>query len=287
MLRLCLLFQMFVTGMAATAANVHIAVSDIISDNISDTVQTLAEANSIEISVISIGSLPAMDALRRDEISLAVVAVPDDNELLDDTLKILPFAYSTAVVAVKEANPIDEVSFYDLRGIFGSDSDLNVETWGALQVQSLADRLIKPLIVQDEMGISIELFRHVVLAGDSMKLTVNQVIDSEIEEMLVNNVSSIAVLPHLPDNQAIKALMISTNPKSPAFGPTNDNVYYGDYPIRLPFQIVYKKDRESELTKTLRILLSDELTEALRANHLFVPPDTVRASFTKSLDLID
>jgi ABC-type phosphate transport system substrate-binding protein len=282
-----LLFLITVTGIAANAADIRIAVSDLIADDISETVQMLAEASSVEITVISIGSLPAKDALRLDEIFLAVVATPEGNELLDDTLEVFPFAYSTAVVAVSAANPVNEVSFYDLRSIFGSDSDLSAETWGELGVKNLADRLIQPLIMQDETDISTELFRSAVLKGEAMKLTVNQVLDSEIEEMLMNNVASVAVLPHLPDNEAIKALMISANSQSPAYGPTNDNVYYGDYPIRLSFQIIYKKDHESELVKTLRILMSDEVTESLRANHLFVPPDTIRTSFVNSLDLIE
>lgn len=279
--------QLFVTCTALNAVDVRIAVSDLISDDILESVQTLAEANSFEISTISAGSLPAMDALRLDEISLAVIALPDGKELSDDTFKTFPFAYKTAIIAVNKANPINEVSFDDLRGIFGSDPDLQVETWGELNVQSLADRLIKPLIAQDKAGISTELFRHVVLNGEAMKLTINEVINSEIEGMLVNNVSSVAVLPNLPDTGAIKALMISENSASPAFGPTNDNIYYKDYPIRLPFQIVYKKEREAELTKTLRILLSDELTKVLRADHLFVPPDTIRNSFVNSLNLVN
>jgi hypothetical protein len=279
--------KLLVTCTALNAVDVRIAVSDLIPDDVLEAVQTLAEANSFEISTISAGSLPAMDALRLDEISLAVVAMPDGKELSETIFKTFPFAYSTAIVAVSKANPINEVSFDDLIGIFGSDPDLHVETWGELKVQSLADRLIKPLVAQDKAGISTELFRHVVLNGDAMKLTINEVIHSEIEGILADNVSSVAVLPHLPDTGAIKALMISEDPESPAFGPTNDNIYYRDYPIRLPFQIVYKKEREAELTKTLCILLSDELTNMLRENHFFVPPDTIRNSFVNSLNLID
>ena len=80
--------------------------------------------------------------------------------------------------------------------------------------------------------------------------------------------------------------MISTDPQSPAFGPTNDNVYYGDYPIRLPFQIVYKEERETELSEILSMLLSDKVTDVLRANHLFVLPDAIRESFVSSLRLV-
>jgi hypothetical protein len=287
LLRLRFIFHMTVTCIVANAADVRIAVSDLIKEDVLEAIQSLADEDSVEMSVIRTGSLPAMEALRLDEISLAVIATPEGKVLSDNAFKTFPFAYSTAVIAVARANPINEVSFDDLRGIFGSDSSLSFETWGALGIQNLADRLIKPLIVQDKEGISAELFRYTVLQGEAMKLKVQEVIDAEIEEMLVNNLASIAVLPYLPDNDEIKALMVSADSDSPAFGPVNDNVYYGDYPIRLPFQIVYKKEHESELNKALRILLSDEVTEVLRSNHLFVTPDTIRTSFVNSLNLIE
>lgn len=273
--------------MFANADRVRIAISDIIPEAIPEAVRSFAKANSVEISVVSIGSLPAMSALEQGEILLAVIAVPEGRELTGNTLKEIPFAYSTAVIVVSETNPINEISFYEMRGIFSADTDLSIETWEALGVPGLADRLIKPLIVREETGTSAELFRHTVLPGDSIKLTVNEVIGSEIKEILASNIASVAVLPHLPDAEKIKPLMVSVNPDSPAFGPTNDNVYYGDYPIRLPFQIIYKEESESELKETLRILLSDEVTEILRANHLFVLPDTIRKSFVNGFDLIN
>lgn len=283
LLRLHLSFLAIISGITANADAIRIAVSDVIASHVSETIQTLAKDKAVEISVVSIGSLPAMEYLRSDEISLAVIASPEGSELPDDMFRTFNFAYSTAVVAVGEANPVREVSFDDLRGIFGSDSDLNVDTWGALGIKSLGSRSIKPLIRQNDANISTELFRHRVLQGEAMKLRVNEVIGSEIEEMLLDNVAAVAILPYLPDNEKIKALMISMDSHGPAFGPTNDNVYYGDYPIRLPFRIVYKKDREPALWETLRILLSDEVTEALRESHLFVPPDTIRMSFVRSL----
>ena len=291
MQRLHLYLLLIFTSITAHAAEIRIAISDLIADDISETIQELAKESAVEISIISIGSLPAIDSLRADEISLAIVVTPENSDsvtqLLDNTYKSFTFAYSTAVVAVNEANPINEVSFYNLQGIYGSDPDLSVENWSSLGVGSLVGRSIRPLIKRDEKSVSAELFRYTVLQGEAMKLAVNEAVDSEIEEMLVNNKAAVAVLPYLPDNPKIKALMISTDSESPAFGPTNDNVYYGDYPIRLPFQIVYKEERESELSEVLRILLSDEVTNVIRTNHLFVVPNAIRESLASSLGLVE
>ncbi len=272
-IRLSLLF--LITGITVHAAEVRMAVSDLIADYASKTIRTLAEESSVEVEVISSGSLPAIEALRADEIALAIVAVPEEMsfpKLSDEIFSTITIAYSTAIIAVNADNPIDEVSLHDLRGIFSAEAELNIETWEMLGAVSLSGRSIKPLVMQAEQGISTELFRHEVLQGEPMKLTVNEVIRSEIEKILASKITFVAVLSYLPDNADIKALMLSTDPESPAFDPTNENVHYGDYPIRLPFQIVYRKDREPELAEIIRILLSDEMTETLKANHLFVPP---------------
>ena len=287
LLRFRLFFVIIVTGITANAAELRIAVSDLIAGYVAETVRARAASDSVELSVISAGSLPAMHALDSDDILLAIVAAPDGGEAPGDAFKTLNFAYSTAVIAVNQANPINKVSFYDLRGIFGLDAEPSMETWETLGINSLSGRSIKPLVTQDDTVISSELFRHVVLQGMPMKFTVNELVYSEIEAMLVNDRTSVAILPYLPDNDGIKALTVSADSGSPAFGPTNDNVYYGDYPLRLPFKIVYKKDREAEVANVLRILLSYEVTEALRANHLFVPPDTIRTGFVNSLDWIE
>ena len=281
--RFCFFLLLIISRAVADTSGMHIAVSDLIADHIEATIQTLAEDHSANVSVSSMGSLPAIDSLYADEILLAVIAAPEDAPPPEEPFKTIPFAYSTAVVAVNVVNPISEVSVHDLRGIFGADPDLNIELWGELGVLNLANRPIRPLVKKNETSISAELFQHTVLQGGMMKLRVNEIIDAEIEGMLVDNAAAIAVLPHVPDNATIKALMISADSGSPAFGPTNDNVYYGDYPIRLPFQIVYKKENEAKLVGLLQILLSDEVADALRAGRLHVPPDTIREGFANSL----
>lgn len=284
LLRICLFLSSVITVATINAAETRIAVSDLMAGYISETIQALAESESINVSVINSGSLPAIDALRAEEISLAIVATPElDNGLLDDTFKTISFAYSTAMIVVSDTNPVNEISFYDLQTIFSSGSSSTVGGSSKTESKLTGKQRFKPLVIKDDAGISVELFRHQVLKGEAFNLTVNAVVGSEIERMLAKNTSTIAVLPYLPDNKAIKALMVSIDSEVPAFGPTNNNVYYGDYPIRLPFQIAYKKDREAALSKIIRILLSDEVTEALRKNHLFVPPDSIRMGFVDSL----
>lgn len=263
------------------AVEVRIAVSDLIADFISEPLQKLAEEAALDIKVISAGSLPAINAICADEISLAVVVAPDNiqqPECLDETFTTLAIAYSTAIIAVNHLNPLEEVSFNDLQGIFGADPDLAIEAWNKLTGDYWTSSPVKPIVMQDDKNIFQELFRHKVLDGDAMRLSVNQVAYSEVEAMLSGNTAAVALLPYLPNNEEIKELMLSTDGESPAFDPTDENIHYGDYPIRLPFHIVYKGAREPELAAALCILLSDGIAKVLSENHLFVPPDAIRTN---------
>jgi hypothetical protein len=120
-----------------------------------------------------------------------------------------------------------------------------------------------------------------------MKTTVASVKDSELEGSLVSDAASIAILPRVPKSKEVKSLMISNEVDGPAFSPTEDNVHYGDYPIRLAFYVVYKERDEARAQKALRVLLNDDLAAALRGNNLVALPDTVRRKLTMDLDLGD
>jgi len=267
------------------AEEIRIAASDLLADFISEPLQVYGSEHSIEFTIDSIGSLPALDRLRSDEIDLAIIAVPENTEVPREEFQTFPFAYDVAVVAVNESNPIDEISMARLGGIFGSDEEFNYTSWGDLGLSGWGNRSIKPLAGLADGSISLELFKFSVLRGGQMRTTVAEVKDGEVEELLRSDAASIAILPHLPTSKQVKALMISSEADGPAFGPTNDNVHYGDYPIRLAFYIVYNGRDEARVQELHRVLMSDEVADALRKNYLYALPDTVRRKLKMDLDL--
>jgi ABC-type phosphate transport system substrate-binding protein len=272
-------------ALPASAEEIRIAASDLLADYIEEPLQAYGDEHSIEFKIDSIGSLPALDRLRADEIDLAIIAVPEDTDVPRDEFRIYPFAYDIAVVAVNESNPINEISMSRLGGIFGSDEEFNYTSWGDLGLSGWGNRSIKALAGQTDESISLELFKSSVLRGGQMKTTVAEVKDSEIEGLLMFDAASIAILPRLPKSKKVKALMISTESDGPAFGPTDDNVHYGDYPIRLAFYAVYNGRDEARVKEVLRALMSDEVANELRENYLVALPDTVRRKLTIDLDL--
>jgi ABC-type phosphate transport system substrate-binding protein len=271
----------------AQAEEIRIAASDLLADYIKAPLKAYAAENDSTFVVDSIGSLPALDRLRSDEIDLAIIAVPDGHKVPRDEFSVYPFAYDVAVIAVNATNPINEISLARLGGIFGSNEELNVNTWGELGLSGRGSRNIKALVGTSDESIALELFKYSILKSGVMKPSVSMVKDAEVEDLLRSDAASIAILSRMPENKNIKVLMVSSDSDTyaPAFGPTDDNVHYGDYPIRLAFYIVHNLRDDAKLRPTIRELLNDEVATSLRSKDLIALPDTVRRKFLIDLDL--
>ncbi len=271
----------------STAQEIRVSASDLLADYIVEPLESYGADNGIDFNIDGIGTLPAMDRLRSDETDLAIIAVPEGDEAPRDGLMVYPFAYDVAVVVVNQSNPIDEISMAGLGGIFGANEELNHNTWGDLGLSGWGNRSIKPLAAQKPGSISLELFKNSALLHGGLKSSVSVVKDGEAEELVASDPVSIAILPRLPERDRLKTLMVSTDGDGPAFGPSEDNVHYGDYPIRLAFFVVFDERDEERLEPVLRALLGDVMAEALRENDLFALPGTVRRKLLIDLDLED
>jgi ABC-type phosphate transport system substrate-binding protein len=271
----------------AQAEEIRIAASDLLAEHIKAPLKAYGAENDATFVVDSIGSLPALDRLRSDEIDLAIIAVPEGDQVPRDEFSIYAFAYDAAVLVVNQSNPIDEISVASLGGIFGSNEELNLNTWGELGLSGWGNRSIKAIAGTSDESIALELFKYSIFKGGVMKPRVSMVKDTEIEDLLRSDAASIAILSRMPENRQIKVLMVSSggDTYAPAFGPTDDNVHYGDYPIRLAFYIVYNLRDDSKLRPVIRELLDDEVAASLRANHLIALPDTVRRNILIEFDL--
>ena len=157
--------------------------------------------------------------------------------------------------------------------------DLGLSGWGS--------RNIKPLSGTDDNSIALELFKYSVFKAGAMKAGVAMVKSDEVVNMVSDDAASIAILSEIPKEGNVKVLMVSSGDgiDSPAFGPSDDNVHYGDYPIRLAFYIAYNKRDEAKLREVVRLLLDDQVASSLRENHFLALPDTVRRKLLIDLDL--
>lgn len=276
-------FLMFISTLHAQ--EIRIAVSDLIAGYIQAPLRAHADEFEFTLDIETIGSLPALDKLRSDEVDLVIIAIPDDIRSPSSEFTIYPFAYDASLVVVNQSNPIQEISINQLGGIFGSREELSVSTWGHLGFSGLGSRNINPLVGTSENSITLELFKHRVLKGSSLNtnVTVDQAVN--IEALIISNVSSIAIMPRTSKKNDIKALMISNDLDSPAFGPTPNNIHHGDYPIRMPFCIAYNQRDEAKLISLIRKLLEDEVASHLESNRIFPLPPNVRRKLVMELEL--
>ncbi len=273
-------------GMHALSADeIRIAASDLLAQFISPSLKAYAAENNQVLKIDAIGSLPAMDRLRSDEIDLAIVAFPEGSDVPRSEFSVYPFTYDTAVIVVNSGNPVNEITLPRLAGIFGSSEELNFNTWGELGLSGWRTRNIKPLAGPAEDSISLELFRHAVLSGRSLKPSVGIMRDSEIEEAIASSIASIGILSGLPKNKNLKMLMLSEGEGRTAYWPTSEIIHLGDYPIRIGFYLVYHPRAEKKLEPVLRILLGEQMAAVLSKNDLFPLPVSVRNQLLIDLNL--
>lgn len=267
------------------ADEIRIAASDLLAQFISPSLKAYAEENNQVLKIDAVGSLPAMDRLRSDEIDLAIVAFPEGSDIPRSEFSVYPFAYDTAVIVVNNGNPVNEITLPRLAGIFGSSEELNFNTWGELGLSGWQTRNIKPLAGPVEDSITLELFRHAVLSGRSLKPSVGIMRDSEIEEAIASSIASIGILSGLPKNKNLKMLMLSEGEGRTAYWPSSEIIHLGDYPIRLGFYLVYHSSAEEKLQPVLRVLLGEPLAAVLSKNNFFPLPVSVRNQLLIDLNL--
>ena len=270
-----------------SARELRLAISDLLADFIATPLQTFGAENAIDLEIDRIGSLPALERLRADEIDMAIIALPENASAPAGAVRLYPLAYAVAVVAVKYSNPLDEISIEQLGGIFGANEEFSYTRWGDLGLPGWGNRSIKPFVGPAANSISLELFKFSALSQRQLKSSVVTVQDSEVEGLLRSDPASIAILSRVPQDSEIKTLMVSGKSDGAAYGPTADNVHYGDYPMRLAFHIVCHERDDARVQKIVRALLSDAIAEELQANHLLALPDTVRLQLTIDLDLAE
>lgn len=285
-MKACITIFLFLTfsTIVIRADEVRMVASDLLAEFIAPSLAVFAEENDLDFKIEALGSLPALDRLRSDEVDLAIIAVPEDEKVPREDFSIYPFAYDAAVVVVNASNPIDEISIPRLGGIFGGNEELNFNTWGELGLSGWGSRNIRPLAGPAKQSVSLELFRYSVISGGSMKSSVSVMRDTEIEEALAGNIASIGILSSLPKNKELKVLMISEGGDSPAYGPSPENIHLGDYPMRLAFYLVFNPRDEEKIKPILRALLGDDVAKVLNGNNLFALPDTVRSQLLVDLD---
>lgn len=232
------------------------------------------------------GSRGALDELRAGKADLACVVFAPDELPPQGEFRVVPLAYQVAVFAVTETNPVRQVSFAQLGGIFGEKEPTNHRQWGALGAMGpWEQKSISLQMVEDPDSLAVDLFRHTALNVPQLKPTI--LVQPSSAEMLRRvrvDDTCIGFFPRpLRDTAGVHVLLVARNDQDVPFGPTPENVHNGDYPLRLPFYLVFAPKDAAALAPLLDHLLGDTVAAALEAAGFVAVPANARHELLRTL----
>ena len=247
------------------------------------------KADIINLSVYQSGSLPMIEDFLSEQLDICILALPEGREfpiLEDDKIIKIPFGYISSVVVVNVENPISEITIDELVSMFGdSSASANLLSWRDFGMASFSTSSIKAYAVKEDAGISSDLFRYSVLSEKSFSSSVSLGSEDEVQRMIVQDKAAIGVFPAKPKNANLKVVFVAQDKESIAYGPSANNVYYSDYPIRLPFYIVYNIADSKQLYPLINILLSDSVCDIIEENDFYPIPKVIREKLIIDLQM--
>ena len=263
------------------------------SDLIPSEFQTLLEkqnfASVIELDISKSGSMPMIEEFRSGNIDLCLLASPEgtlgsiSEEL--DVLKI-PIAYQSAVVIVHPDNPINELNLDQLASIYGDDvSSAKIRSWRDIGLGSFTISLINPYAVEQSESIASDLFRHFLLGSSPFKQSVSNQRSSVIEKKVSEDKAAIGIITMLPKMQNLKVLLLAKEASAIGYGPNSDNIYFSDYPLRLPLYLIFKEADINRLYPLIKTILGEEISGFFRNNGFFPVPKMIRDKYSSELEL--
>ena len=247
-------------------ADVRVVGTDLLGVEFSKALNEFGGQNDLPLALAFDGSRPGLDQLKARRADLALLALPAEEESALAGLETLTVAYHVVVVIVPSALPLERVTLEELGGILGEGGPVNLSRWGELGLGGeWAIGAIAPHAPAVGRGIAVEFFRHVVLHDRVFKSTVTRyATPSELAVRLAADGRIIAIAPMRPNgNAAAKVVPVALRANEPAFTPTPENLHSGDYPLRLPLRIVFRRESAAALRPLLRFLFSDGLAAKL------------------------
>lgn len=247
------------------------------------------KADITNLSAYQSGSLPMIEDFLSDRLDICILALPEDSEfpvLEDEKIIKIPFGYKSSVVVVNAENPISEITIDELASMFGdSSATANLLSWRDFGMSSFSTSSIKAYAVKEDAGIASDLFRYTVLSEKSFSSSVTFDGENNVQRMIVQDKAAIGVFPSNPKNANLKVLFVAQDEEAIAYGPSIDNIYYSDYPIRLPFYIVYNIADTEQLYPLINILLSDSVADIIEENDFYPIPKVIREKLIIDLQL--
>lgn len=252
------------------ADEIRISGSDLLDGALRADLAAFGKQSDLTLSFDLHGSRLGMEALKQGRADLALLVFGAQDPKPGPELSDAVIGYLTSVVVVPADLSLTQISYPQLAGVFGA-SELNTyRRWSEIGVLGeWAPRAISGMVLRRSAGLSLDLFRYNVLQKPDLKPTIAQ-LDSAEEAYgrLLGEEGGIAILPSAPPpGKKLKVLLLSKGAGAGdvAYPPTAENLHTGDYPLRLPVHVVFRKGEAGKLSRVIRHILADETAPALQA----------------------
>ena len=265
----------------AAAPTFTVAGSDLLGPEFSAGVSAFAKRADLAVALRLTGSRAGLEALQSGRADLALLMFAADERPPAAPYVARPVAFCTAVVVVSAGLPLEQVTFEQLRAIYAAAEPAPPKFWFNLSLSSGEEwgrRPVVPVICGPGGGLSFDLFRYQVLAAPAIRATVTVADDpATVLRQLTTLEGGIAVLPLPPTGRRdLKALAVARGTREVAFPPIPENIYSGDYPLRLPVQVVFRADAVKRLLPLLRFLYGADAVPLWQGANLMPLPATAR-----------
>lgn len=243
-----------------------------------------------QITVDFGGSLPGRQAFVEGRASAAVLMRRDREDAPVPTGKmgVVEFRLASAVVVVAThgTNRAESITLENLASLFARNPRTPVRNWNDIDPAARSE-LITPAVCSPAGSMVLEVFQGIALAGQPFRPDVRQRIEPDVAaDLLASRVGSVTLIPRPPSGRG-KVLQVADGrpgKSSTAYGPDENNVYNGDYPLQVPLILYVRQDRLLQLTPALRWLFSDEVAAQLEKQGLYAAPKAARSRYVQRLD---
>lgn len=236
------------------------------------------------------GTLPGRQAFVDGRASAAVLMMRDREvaPMPSGKIGVAEFRLASAVVVVATHGSIrtEQITLENLANIFARDPRSPARNWNDIEPAARSE-LITPAVCSPAGTMVLEVFQGLALDGQPFRADVRLRVEPDLAaDLLASRAGSIVLIPRPPSSRGKVLQVADGRPgrSSTAYGPDENNVHSGDYPLQVPLILYVRQDRLSQLAPALRWLFSDEAAALLEKQGLTPAPRAVRTRFVQRLD---
>jgi hypothetical protein len=232
------------------------------------------------------GTLPARRAFVEGRAAAAILMVRPGETAPVAGAREFRLASAVVVVATHGSNRMEQITFEQLANAYARDARSPARNWNDLDPLARSE-LLTPALSSPPGTMVLEVFQGLVLEGQAFRPDARLRVEPALAaDLLASRAGSIVLLPRPPASRGRVLPVADGRPgrSATAYGPDENNVHNGDYPLQVPLVLYVRPDKVAGLRPALRWLCSDAAARLLANQGLTPAPASARAAFLQRLD---